>query len=84
MKPTLLAALASATMLTSGAALACDDMRMTNDGDGYGASRAPEVQAAVADKAQPPLTVKQKAPVKQKTAGKPIPQGNAVVARTGG
>jgi len=83
MKPTLLAVLACATIAASGAAVACDDMKMTNDGDGYGASRAPEVQAAVADKAQAPLTVKQKAPVKQKTAGKPIPQGTAV-ARTGG
>ena len=53
MKPTLLAALVSATMLASGAALACDDMKMTDDGDGYGASKAP-AQVATVDKAQAP------------------------------
>ncbi len=80
MKRTL-TALVSATIFASGAALACDDMKAGGD-DGYQASRAPDTQVAVADKAPAPLTVTQKKVSKQKTAGKPIPQG-ATVARTG-
>ena len=81
MKRTALAALVSATMFASGAAFSCDDMKAGGD-DGYQASRAPDTQVAVVDKAPAPLTVTQKKVAKQKTAGKPIQPGT-VVAKTG-
>jgi len=80
MKRTL-TALVSAAVFASGAAFACDDMKAGGD-DGYQASRAPDTQVAVVDKAPAPLTVTQKKVAKQKTAGKPIQPGT-VVAKTG-
>jgi len=80
-----LAVLAASAFLASGAALACNDMKMSDDGDGgVIASRAPVTPVASAEKAtEPPLVVKQKQPVAKKTsAGKPLPQG-AVLSRTG-
>lgn len=82
----VLGILTAAAFLVSGAALACDDMKMSGGDDGgVIASRAPVAPVASTDKAtEPPLVVKQKQPVAKKTvAGKPLPQG-AVVARTGG
>lgn len=82
----ILTAIAASTLLASGAAFACNDMKMSGDDDGgVIASRAPETPVAATGKAaEPPLVVKQKQPVAKKTtAGKPLPQG-AVIARTGG
>ena len=50
MKPTLLSALVASALLASGAAFACDDMKMTDDGDGgrvresAGRGRRPELR----------------------------------------
>ncbi len=46
MKPKLFSALAATTLLASGAALACDDMKMTDDGDGYSSKAARRSAAA--------------------------------------
>ena len=87
MKPTLLSALVASALLASGAALACDDMKMTDDGDG---GRVRERPVASADQnsanAAVPInmsTVKQKQPAKQKSAGKPIAPGSATLVKTG-
>lgn len=84
MKTTLGAALISATLLASGAALACDDMKMSGDYDGGTLSKAPETPVAAADKATPITSTKTKATTKQKTAGKPLAPGAATLTRTGG
>lgn len=81
MKATLMS-LAIAGLAASGMAMACDDMKFTDDGDSTMASRAPAAAVAVADKAPLVVTTKKASPVK-KTAGKVLPQGNsATVART--
>lgn len=82
----VLVAFAASTLLASGVALACDDMKFSGGDDGgVVASRAPATPVASTEKAtEPPLVVKQKQPAAKKTAaGKPLPQGT-VVARTGG
>ena len=81
MKTTLIS-LAIAGLAASGVAMACDDMKFTDDGDSTMASKAPAAApVAVADKAPLVVTTKKASPVK-KTAGKALPQGNATVART--
>jgi len=78
----MLSALALAGALASGMAFACDDSAMLDDGVAI-ATKAPEkpVAVAAADKT-PPLTVTtKKAPAKQKSAAKALPQG-ATLART--
>lgn len=82
----LLTALAASAFLASGAAFACNDMKVTDGGDGgVPMSSASEPRTAAAEKAtEAPLVVKQKQqPVKKTTpaAGKPLPQGALV--RTG-
>lgn len=77
-----LLAITASVVLASGAALACDDLRVTGDYDGGvpQASMVPEKTAAAPEK---PLVVQSKArPVaKQKAQGKSVPQGVAL-ART--
>ena len=80
MKTTLIS-LAIAALAASGAAMACDDMKFTDDGDSTMASKAPAAIAPVADKAPLVVTTKKASPVK-KTAGKSLPPGSATVART--
>jgi len=84
-----LVALAAGTVLASGSALACNDMKATGDYDGgVIVSQAPAAPVAntanMAKVAEPPLVVTQKqAPAKKTTtAAKPLPQG-AVMVRTG-
>lgn len=81
----LLTILAASAFLASGAAFACNDMKVTDGGDGgVPMSAAPESRIAASDKApEAPLVVKQKQPVKKvaPAAGKPLPQGTLV--RTG-
>lgn len=81
----LLSALAASALLASGAAIACNDMKVTDGGDGgvpmasASSQRAPAVEKAP----EAPLVVKQKQPTKKATAsGKPLPEG-ATLARTG-
>lgn len=80
MKPSIRVGLVAAAVFASGVAIACDDMTMTGNDDGY-AAKAPAAPVAVAEKAQPITATKTKTPVKQKTAGKPLPQGTTI-ART--
>lgn len=77
----MLSALALAGVFASGMAFACDDSAMLDDG-GI-ATKAPEkpVAVAAADKAAPLTVTTKKAPAKQKSAAKPLPQG-ATLART--
>ena len=88
MKPTLLSALAASALLASGAAFACDDMKMTDDGDGY--SSKSSQRAAVVDQtpAATPvpinMTTVKKQTAKQKSQGKPLAPGSANVVKTGG
>jgi len=77
----MLSALALAGALASGMAFACDDSAMLDDGVAI-ATKAPEKPVAVATDKTAPLTVTtKKAPAKQKSAAKPLPQG-ATLART--
>jgi hypothetical protein len=82
----VLTTLAAGAFLASGAALACDDMKITGDYDGgVIASRAPAAPAATTQKvSEPPLVVTQKqSPVKKSTtAAKPLPEG-VMVTKTG-
>ncbi|MCC7217801.1 MAG: hypothetical protein IT517_13570 [Burkholderiales bacterium] len=88
MKPTSLSALAAITLFASGAALACDDMKMTDDGDGghvhgkrvASADAPPQVTPTPIDTS----TVKAKPAVKtQKSQGKPLAPGSATLVKTG-
>ena len=88
MKPTLLSALVASALLASGAAFACDDMKMTDDGDGYSPKASQRSAAADQNTANTAVpintsTVKQKQPAKQKSAGKPIAPGSATLVKTG-
>jgi len=74
---TMLSALAVAGLVASGAAFACDDLRMTDDAS---ASKALDKPVIIADKASDSSAVKQK-PAAKKPLGKPVPAG-AVLART--
>jgi len=85
----VLVALAAGTVLASGSALACNDMKITGDYDGgvivAQATAAPAAPVAnTAKVAEPPLVVTPKqAPAKKTTtAAKPLPQG-ATMVRTG-
>lgn len=87
MKPTFLSALVVFALFANGAALACDDMKLTDDGDGV---RMRDRSAATTDQAPAPkavaidtTTVKQKAAAKQKPQGKPLNQGGATLVKTG-
>ena len=79
-----LCVLAVSTLFVSGAALACDDLKMTGDYDGgvphSHASVAPDTDktGSVADKTPMTFQSKTKPGAKQKTQGKPVPQGVSV------
>ncbi len=80
-----LVALAAGTVLASGSALACNDMKATGDYDGgvivSQATAGPAAPVANTVKvAEPPLVVTPKqAPAKKSTtAAKPLPQGAMV------
>jgi len=85
----MLVVLAASAALASGSALACNDMKVTDGGDGgtlASHDHARATPAATTEKAtEAPLVVKQKqAPARKTTASsKPLPQGTAI-ARTGG
>ena len=88
MKPTLLSALVASALLASGAAFACDDMKMTDDGDG-GHVHGKRVAAADTGATAKPVpidasTLKSKPAAKQKSQAKPLPQGSAALVKTGG
>ena len=88
MKSTLLSALVASALLASGAAYACDDMKLTDDGDGY-SSKGSQMSAAVdqAPAATPVpinMTTVKKQTAKQKSQGKPLAPGSATVVKTGG
>lgn len=88
MKPTRLLAMSVITMFASGAALACDDTRMSDDGDGghvhgkrVAATDTPPPAAPVAIDTS---TVKAKPAAKtQKSQGKPLNAGGATLVKTG-
>ena len=87
-KPTRLAALAVTTLFASGAALACGDMKMTDDGDGGHVHGKRVATADTAPAATPtPIdtaTVKPKPAAKtQKSQGKPLNAGGATLVKTG-
>ncbi|MEO8508545.1 MAG: hypothetical protein ABI593_13035 [Betaproteobacteria bacterium] len=87
MQSTLLSALAASALLASGAAYACDDMKLTDDGDGY-SSKAAQRSAAVerAPAATPvpiDMTTVKKQTAKQKSQGTPLPPGKATIVNTG-
>lgn len=89
MKPTSLAVLAITALFASGAALACNDMKMTDDGDGghVHGRRAASADPAPAPAAVPidTSTVKAKPAAKtQKAQGKPLAPGSATLVKTGG
>jgi hypothetical protein len=62
-----------AALLASAPVLACDDVRMTGGDDGYAAAQPDKT--AVAQKPLMVTSEKQRPAAKQKTAGKPLPQG---------
>jgi len=88
MKPTSLSALAVTALFASGAALACNDMKMTDDGDG---GHVHAKRAATADQAPAAApvaidtsTVKARPATKtQKSQGKPLAPGSATLVKTG-
>ena len=88
MKPTRLVALAVTTLFASGAALACGDMKMTDDGDGghvHGKrAAASDTSATPAPVAIDTSTVKAKPAAKtQKSQAKPLNAGGATLVKTG-
>lgn len=89
MKPTNLSALAVIALFASGAALACNDMKMTDDGDG-GHVHGKRVATTDPAPAAAPVTidtstVKAKPAAKtQKSQGKPLAPGSATLVKTGG
>lgn len=87
MKSTLLSALAASALLASGAAYACDDMKLTDDGDGYSskaAQRSAAVERAPAAKPVPiDMTTVKKQTARQKSQGTPLPPGKATIVNTG-
>ena len=74
---TILTALAASALFASGAALACDDLSHHADAQ---ASKAPDTNVVVADKAEAPHAAK-KPVAKQKAPAKPVAQA-AAPART--
>ncbi|MFO1314162.1 MAG: hypothetical protein U1F58_01035 [Burkholderiales bacterium] len=88
MKPTHLSALVVTALFASGATLACDDMKMTDDGDG-GHVHGKRVATADTPPAAKPTpidtsTVKAKPAAKtQKSQGKPLTPGSATLVKTG-
>ena len=92
MKTTSVSALAVITLFASGAALACNDMKMTDDGDGDGGhvhgkrvASADPAPAAATPVTIDTSTVKAKPAAKtQKSQGKPLAPGSATLVKTGG
>lgn len=88
MKSTLLSALAASALLASGATYACDDMKLTDDGDGYsskGSQRSAAVeQAPAATPVAINMATVKKQTARQKSQGTPLPPGKATVVKAGG
>ena len=88
MKSTLLSALAASALLASGAVYACDDMKLTDDGDGYsskGSQRSAAVDQAPAATPIPiNMTTVKRQTAKQKSQGKPLAPGTATIVKAGG
>ena len=89
MTTTSVSALAVITLFASGAALACNDMKMTDDGDGGHVHGKRAATADPAPAAAPVTidtsTVKAKPAAKtQKSQGKPLNAGGATLVKTGG